>query len=59
NVKKNDSKNYFNQSLGQLILAPSGGKAVSSPSRGYSKASPSGVGYLLTIQPQINTDERR
>ncbi|MDO9566960.1 MAG: YSC84-related protein, partial [Candidatus Desulfaltia sp.] len=47
NVKKNDSKNYFNQSLGQLILAPSGGKAVSSPSRGYSKASPSGVGYLL------------
>lgn len=29
---------------GQLILASSGGKAISSPSRGYTKSTPSGGG---------------
>jgi len=36
---------------GQLILASSGGKAISSPSRGYTKSTPSGGGSFK-LYPQ-------
>jgi hypothetical protein len=37
-------------SRGQLTLASSGGKAILSPSRGYTKSTPFGVDLLMILE---------
>jgi putative transposase len=44
---------------GQLILASSGGKAISSPSRGYTKSTPSGGGSFNCLSQRLSTTELR